>query len=93
MLFSLSLEIKTTTVLYMTESIEICTVFLGSSMLDNDYTLYEDGRVKHFYDVNQWSLNNTEWLDVSSLSNSIKTRLLENCSEASKEKVGKLLDL
>jgi hypothetical protein len=93
MLFSFSLEIKAIKVLYMTESIEICTVFLGSSMLDNDYTLYEDGRIKHFYDVNPWSLNNTEWLDASSLSNSIKIKLLEKCSEESKEKARKLLNL
>jgi hypothetical protein len=77
----------------MAEVKEICTVYLGSSMLDDDYTLYEDGRVKHFYDRNQWSLNNEEWLDASKISDSIKHALLEKCPEETKEKAKKILGL
>jgi hypothetical protein len=77
----------------MTEIKKICTIYLGSSMLDDDYTLYEDGRVKHFYDRNQWSLNNEEWLDASKISNSIKQKLLEKCPEEAKEEAKKLLGL
>jgi hypothetical protein len=77
----------------MAEVKEICTVYLGSSTLDDDYTLYEDGRIKHFYDQNQWSLNNEEWLDASKVSYSIKQALLEKCPEESKEKAKKILGL
>ena len=77
----------------MAEVKEICTVYLGSSMIDDDYTLYEDGRVKHFYDQNQWSLNNEEWLDANKISDSIKQALLEKCPEEYKEKAKNLLGL
>ena len=77
----------------MTEVREICTIYLGSSMLDDDYTLYEDGRVKHYYDRNAWSLNNEEWLDPSKITDSIKQKLFEKCPEESKEKVKKLFEL
>ncbi len=77
----------------MTEPKEICTVFLGSSTLDDDYTLYEDGRVKRFYDNNAYSLNNEEWLDAKNLNTSIKQKLLDKCPEELKEKARQLLHL
>ena len=77
----------------MTEPKEICTVFLGSSTLDDDYTLYEDERVKRFYDNNAYSLNNEEWLDAKNLNTSIKQKLLDKCPEELKEKARQLLHL
>jgi hypothetical protein len=77
----------------MAEVQEICTIYLGSSMLDDDYTFYEDGKVKHYYDQNAWSLNNEEWLDPSKITDSIKHKLLEKCPEESKEEVKKLLNM
>ena len=77
----------------MTEVQQICTIYLGSSMLDDDYTFYEDGRVKHYYDQNEWSLNNEEWIDPSKITDSIKQKLLEKCPEESKEEVKNLLKL
>lgn len=75
----------------MTESKKICTVYLGSSMLDDDYTLYEDGRVKHYYDHNMYSLNHEDWLEAKTLSDQIKQKLLDKCPEKSKEKARELL--
>jgi hypothetical protein len=83
----------------MTTAKEICTVCLGSPMLDDDYILYEDGKIKHFYDNNPWpsqdlnNLNQEEWLDSSKLSDSIKLKLLDRGPEESKEKAKKLLGL
>ena len=77
----------------MTEPKEICTVFLGSSGLDNDYTLYEDGRVKRFYDRNMYSLNHENWLDAKDLNTSIKQELLDECPEELREKARQLLNL
>jgi hypothetical protein len=77
----------------MAEVQEICTIYLGSSMLDDDYTFYEDGKVKHYYDRNAWSLNNEEWLDPSKITDSIKHKLLEKCPEESKEEVKKFLNM
>jgi hypothetical protein len=77
----------------MAEQKEICTVYLGSSMLDDDYTLYEDGRVKHYYDRNMYSHSHEDWLEAKILSNDIKQKLLNKCPEVSKEKARELLDL
>ncbi|MBC1221390.1 hypothetical protein GNF11_04780 [Nostoc sp. UCD122] len=77
----------------MTKSKEICTVFLGNSMVDDDYTLYQDGQVKRFYDRNAWSLNNVDWLDAKKLNNSVKQKLLDECPEEFKEEARKLLGL
>ncbi|RQH50260.1 hypothetical protein D5R40_06430 [Okeania hirsuta] len=78
---------------FMSEIKEICTVYLGNSMLDDDYTLYEDGQVKRFYDRNQWSLNNEEWVEVKNLSDRIKQKLLDKCPEDYKNKARQLLSL
>lgn len=75
----------------MAEPNEICTVYLGTSSKDNDYTLFEDGRVKRFYDENMWKYNLTEWLNAGTLSDYIKEALLEKCPEEMKEKAKKLL--
>ncbi|MEA5551656.1 hypothetical protein VB713_11810 [Anabaena cylindrica UHCC 0172] len=75
----------------MTEAKEICTVYLGTSMKDDDYTLYEDGRVKHYYDENMWKHSLTEWHEAKSLSSDKKEALLNKCSEDMKEKAKKLL--
>jgi hypothetical protein len=75
----------------MAESKEICSVDLGSTYRDNEYTLYEDGRVKRYYDRNQWSLNNVDWLEAQNLSDDIKQKLLDKCPEESKEKARELL--
>ncbi|MBD2450178.1 hypothetical protein H6G76_24060 [Nostoc sp. FACHB-152] len=75
----------------MTEPEEICTAYLGTSTKDNDYTLYADGRVKRFYDENDWKYNLTEWLRAENLSSQVKESLLDRCSEENKDKARKLL--
>ena len=75
----------------MTETKEICTVYLGTSSKDNDYTLYEDGNVKRYYDENMWKHSLTEWLKAESLGNNIKEALFNKCPEEMKEKAKSLL--
>ncbi|GBE91516.1 hypothetical protein [Nostoc cycadae] len=75
----------------MTESKEICTVYLGTCDKDNDYTLYENGRVKRFFDENMWKCNLTGWLEARSLKDDVKKALLNECPEELKEKAKKLL--
>ena len=62
-------------------------------MLDDDYTLYDDGRVKRFYDRNAYSLNNEAWLDAKNIKTYIKQELLNKCPEELKEQARQLLDL
>lgn len=75
----------------MSESKVICTVYLGGPVLDDDYTLYEDGQVKHYYDRNLYSLNLVDWLEAQTLSEDIKQQLLDKCSEDLKGKARALL--
>ncbi|MEB3178059.1 MAG: hypothetical protein VKL59_03320 [Nostocaceae cyanobacterium] len=75
----------------MTEPKVICTVDFRQAGLDDDYTLYEDGQVKHFYDRNMYSLNHEDWLEAKTLSDNIKQKFLDTCPEELKEKARKLL--
>ena len=58
---------------------EICTIYLGKGQLDNDYTIYENGKVYHFYDRNPFKLNIEEWLTVNQLTDETKKLLLDKC--------------
>lgn len=66
---------------------KICTVEIGKNSLDNDYTFYSDGRVEHFYDRNQWKLNQTESLTINEISFDLRAILLEKCDPSDKEKL------
>lgn len=70
--------------------IEICTIEIGRGGLDNDYTFYTDGTVKRYFDRNIWSLNHTEWLNVSGLSSQLKEKLLEKCPEEHRSAIEQL---
>jgi hypothetical protein len=69
---------------------EICTIYLGDGALDNDYTVYQSGKIKHFYDRHSFSLNNEEWLKVSDIDDYTKKRILQKCPTEFKEEVEKL---
>ena len=70
----------------------ICTIHsMKNGMFDNDYTFYEDGRIKHFYDQNQWSLDIEEWITPEQISNNEKKRLINECSKNYKSKIEKIL--
>lgn len=68
---------------------------MKGSILDDDYTLYDDGSVLHEYDKHAYpgGQNFKENLTTSSLSNDIKQRLLEAASNEHKELVRKFLKL
>ena len=64
-------------------------------ILDDDYTLYEDGSVLHFYDKHTYpgGQNIEENLTVDDLSLKIKKRLYDAASVENKELVRKILKL
>ncbi len=64
-------------------------------VLDDDYTLFDDGTVLHEYDKSIYpgSFNLKDNLSVNDLSDSIKLRLLEATSNENKELVRKVLEL
>ena len=72
---------------------EICTISIGGPALEDDYTFYESGKIKRFYDQNQYKLNNEEWIEAKDINDSKKKRLLEKCEEIYKEKISNLLNI
>lgn len=70
----------------------ICTVRLGDNIMDNDYTIYDDGSVEKYYDQSIYNHSIEETTHVKDLHESIKERLLEKCNESSFEELEDLFD-
>lgn len=68
---------------------------MKAGVLDDDYTLYEDGTVLHEYDKHTYpgGQNLKESLTVADLSDVVKQRLLEAASDGDKELVRQTLKL
>jgi len=64
-------------------------------VLDDDYTLYDDGTVLHEYDKHTYpgGQNLKESLTVLDLSDAVKERFLEAAADEDKELVRKTLNL
>ena len=64
-------------------------------ILDDDYTLYDDGSVLHFYDKHTYpgGQNINDNLTVDDLSAKVKQGLYDAASADNKELVGKILKL
>lgn len=59
---------------------------------DNDYYFYEDGRILHFYDINQNKYNIEEYVKASDISNKEKEIMTEACPEEFRELILKCLN-
>lgn len=64
---------------------------MKDNIYDNDYTFYADGRIKHFYDKNQWNYNIEAWVTPSQIKESEKKRLLDECPLAVKDRIKEIL--
>lgn len=70
---------------------EICTIFIGAGGLDDDYTFYESGKIKRFYDRNTFKLNITEWVEAKDISDGKRKKLVEKCEPEHKAKIMEIL--
>lgn len=68
---------------------------MKGGVLDDDYTLYEDGTVLHEYDKHTYpgGQNLSDELTVEELSDAIKQRLLEASTDENRELVRTTLKL
>ena len=73
--------------------IEICTVYAGVNGLDDDYTFFEDGTIKRFYDRNSHRLSLTEYIIPSDIKDSKLERIIANCPAEHLEKVKAILNI
>jgi hypothetical protein len=71
---------------------EICTISITSSWLGDEYTFYEDNKIKRIFDNNSLSSNVIEWLEAYQINKQTKDKLVKNCPEECKEKVMQILD-
>jgi len=71
---------------------EICTIKIASTWLGDEYTFYEDQKIKRVYDNHSLSANRTEWLQPNEISKQNKDKLIKNCPEEFKEQVMHILD-
>ncbi|WP_415328690.1 hypothetical protein [Chryseobacterium sp. MMS23-Vi53] len=71
---------------------EICTISITNNWLTDEYTFYEDDRIKRNFDNNSLSSDVTEWLKPNQINKQNKDRLVKNCPEELKEKVMHILD-
>ncbi|SEV93827.1 hypothetical protein SAMN05421841_0283 [Chryseobacterium wanjuense] len=71
---------------------EICTISITTNWLGDEYTFYEDDRIKRVYDNNSLSSDVTEWLEPNQISKQNKDKLVKNCPEEFKERIMLILD-
>ena len=74
---------------------EISSSHTMKGMLDDDYTLFESGKILHEFDKHTYpgGQNLKEELKASDIRDEVKNRLLNGASEADKELAKKLLGI
>ena len=70
---------------------EIVTISIPNGELDNDYTFFEDGKIRHNYDQSVYKPNLESWLNASNISDAEKTKILKECPPGFKAKITSLL--
>jgi len=72
---------------------EICTIDLRKDpFFDDDYTFYEDGKIKRFYDKSSYRHSLESWLKPEEITDETKQLLLDKCPENFKEKIRSILN-
>jgi hypothetical protein len=70
---------------------EIVTISVPNGQLDNDYTFFEDGKIRHNYDQSIYKSNLEAWLNAGNITDAEKAKILKECPLEFKAKVTALL--
>ncbi len=70
---------------------EIVTISIPNGELDNDYTFFEDGKVRRNYDQSIYKPNLEAWLNAATLPNNDKEKILKACPAEYKSRIKTLL--
>ena len=70
---------------------EICTINLAKSVLDNDYTFFESGKILHFFDQSIYKPNIEHWTNGAGIDINTKNKLMAACTEEHNEAIGRIL--
>lgn len=75
----------------MSGSKEIVTISVPKGDLDNDYTFFEDGKIRHNYDQSEYKLGLEAWITARSIPEADKAKILKACPPEHKIKITALL--
>lgn len=75
----------------MNGSKEIVTVSVPKGDLDNDYTFFEDGKIRHNYDQNANKMGLEAWITPRNIADSEKEKIIKACPPEFKLKITAIL--
>jgi hypothetical protein len=70
---------------------EIVTISVPKGELDNDYTFFEDGKIRHNYDQSTNKTGLEAWINARSISPAEREKILKECPAGFKVKVAAIL--
>ncbi|MFT3855876.1 MAG: hypothetical protein QM733_24585 [Ilumatobacteraceae bacterium] len=70
---------------------EIVTISVPKGDLDNDYTFFEDGKIRHNYDQSAYKLGLEAWISPRNIPDSDKEKILKACPLTFKIKITAIL--
>jgi hypothetical protein len=75
----------------MSGSKELVTISVPKGDLDNDYTFFEDGKIRHNYDQNINKMGLEAWITPRSIPESDREKILKACPLQFRAKITALL--
>jgi hypothetical protein len=75
----------------MSGSKELVTISVPKGDLDNDYTFFEDGKIRHNYDQNANKMGLEAWITPRSIPESDREKILKACPLQFRAKITALL--
>lgn len=75
----------------MNGSKEIVTISIPKGDLDNDYTFFEDGKIRHNYDQNANKFGLEAWITPRSIADSDKEKIIKASPLQFKAKITAIL--
>jgi hypothetical protein len=75
----------------MNGSKEIVTISVPKGDLDNDYTFFEDGKIRHNYDQSATKVGLEVWISARNISDGDKEKILKACPLQFKIKITGIL--
>ena len=75
----------------MNGSKEIVTISVPKGDLDNDYTFFEDGKIRHNYDQSATKMGLEGWISARNIPEADKEKILKACPLQFKSKITGIL--
>lgn len=70
---------------------EIVTISVPKGDLDNDYTFFEDGKIRHNYDQNVNKMGLEAWISARNIPAADREKILKVCPAEHRIKIGAIL--